>query len=774
MEILDDFNSRATKLYGPSCGANAIKARFDILTKYTMEKLQIMSLNELKEVCQYQKKVRIPYIRALKLLGLDVTSLEIEYELYEEFKVKYIAKFGRNNLQRVYENYYKPILFKFSKESLKNGMNEINEIEFKKWLDVFKKHKKPELILNIFTILNPHESIIQFLKEYIATDEEVEKAIILYKEIFGKSICYRDMAHYINDLTTLKGEKNIDQLDQDEYRKYCISGSNKHLLLECKINILEMYHVSSQIVKQLRTEFQQKQDNFQMITELLKRLNLSSKKLTSLKEIFDVFHCVENILTMNSTQILENFNKISDKCLCYTLLKEILPEKTFAIIDNKISHKYKGIKISEAYLDTNFKIKLMSEIKEKTRVRLNNTSAYSDDAWNKISYNTSKIFKFVEEFVLREYSEVQEIEPLRWFLHVCTLDMVKKVILEYGQSAKADNTRVKNTQEEHHAKKKISNIISFFKRSVNHIIPCAHEVQGLTPSIFTSQIENQRVPADPQIRRTYSDQEIEKMLQIVSDKPVDVLLITLLREIGLRAGAICNLKYKDIVDEFHKPRHHCRVIEKGRKYREFVTGPNLKRIIVTYIHYIEGEDLNNPDLYVFSRAKNFTKPLSTSTLSSHLKTIALNAGVTDVIVHPHAFRHTIVGKLIDGGNSTELVSKFMGHSSTDTTLKFYYVKTVDELARELKNPFQSCIVTPAEMEQEKQDEIYLLNRRLDSALEIIFSMKAELINALENELSVKELVDNINKEIPGMDRLVRKIADSSVDTTTVMSLFSNP
>ncbi len=774
---MNDFNIRAIKSYGPSCGANAIKAKNDIVSKYNIEELQVMTLNELKILCQYQKKVRISHIRALKLLGLNVVPLEIEYEMYEEFKEKYIPQFGRNNLQRVYENYYKPILSKFSKESIQNG---IDKIILEKWLDVFKKHKKPDLTLNIFIILNSHESIIRCIKEYMSNDENVEEALSLYKETFDKSICYRDMSHYINDLNVIKCDKDINELNQDECLKYCVSGANKHLLIEAKINILEMYNVSPSIIKKLREIFEQKQDNLKLMKDLLQRLNLSSKKITSLEDILNVFECdkgLENILTMNSNEILEKFKKVSDKLLCYTVLKDILIDNhsLFDEIDNKISHKYKGIKISEAYLDTEFKIELMKNIKTKNLTRLNNTSAYGDNTLNKIVYNTSKIFKFIEEFTLREYPEnIKEIEPLRWFLYICTLDMVKHVILEYGQTARADNARVKNTQEDHHAKKKISNILSFFKNSVAHIIPCIQEIKGLTPAYFTSQIENQRVPADPQIRRTYSDEEVEKMLSIVSCNPTDVLLITLLREVGLRAGAICNLKYKDIIDEFHKPRHYCKVLEKGHKYREFVTGPNLKLVIVTYIHHIKGEDLNNPDLYVFSRHKSFSKPLSTSTLGSHLKTIALNAGVTDVIVHPHAFRHTIVGKLIDGGNSTELVSKFMGHSSTDTTLKFYYVKTVDELARELKNPFQTCVITPAEIEQEQQDENYLLNRRLDSALEIIFSMKAELINALQNNLSVQELAININREIPGMDRLVRKIADSSVDTTTVMSLFSNP
>eukprot|EP00959_Pyramimonas_sp_CCMP1952_P409072 8572793-Pyramimonas_sp.AAC.1 len=74
-------------------------------------------------------------------------------------------------------------------------------------------------------------------------------------------------------------------------------------------------------------------------------------------------------------------------------------------------------------------------------------------------------------------------------------------------------------------------------------------------------------------------------------------------------------------------------------------------------------------------------------LHEGLKAIAFKANVTDVKMHAHAFRHTIVGKLMHAGNPMELVSKFMGHKSVNITSQHYWVPTTQEIHNKLKNPF---------------------------------------------------------------------------------------
>ncbi|NCN87341.1 MAG: site-specific integrase, partial [Candidatus Pacebacteria bacterium] len=66
--------------------------------------------------------------------------------------------------------------------------------------------------------------------------------------------------------------------------------------------------------------------------------------------------------------------------------------------------------------------------------------------------------------------------------------------------------------------------------------------------------------------------------------------------------------------------------------------------------------------------------MGSSTLNNVLKRIGVKAGVTDVNIQAHTFRHTLVTALKSAGNDMETVSKFMGHNSVDTTINYYWEK----------------------------------------------------------------------------------------------------
>ena len=160
----------------------------------------------------------------------------------------------------------------------------------------------------------------------------------------------------------------------------------------------------------------------------------------------------------------------------------------------------------------------------------------------------------------------------------------------------------------------------------------------------------------------------------------------LLREIGLRASALCHLKYGMLIDETHTPRHVCRVPEKGRTWRSFVTSLPLKQAIKRYAEELRDSSLADKDMY-FLNPTHPDRPLCDGLVRRGLRQIAQAAGVTEVVVHPHAFRHTIVGQLVDAGNPMELVSKYMGHKQVSTTAVNYWVPTIVELQAQMNNPF---------------------------------------------------------------------------------------
>jgi integrase len=339
-----------------------------------------------------------------------------------------------------------------------------------------------------------------------------------------------------------------------------------------------------------------------------------------------------------------------------------------------------------------------------------------------------------------------------------------------------DNTRVKSKNSKHHQARQRITIAIMFLKKLDTICNAHMYIKTIKSSIFLNQIENKSELLDWDKRRVYVDQEIDDMLKM-ADCTKDKLLITVLREIGLRNSAICNLKFKDIIDINRIPKHVCRVKEKGNKIREFVTSDKIKQYIISYIREIEETGIlfdeknkDNMSKYVFSRNKNLNVKMGGSTLNNVLKRIGLKAGVTDVNIQSHTFRHTLVGKLMDAGNNIEVVSKFIGHSSVDTTMNYYWLKNITELANEINNPFTQTMVTEEERREEDNFEIELLNKKIDSCFQIIGFYKNQITEAKNMEELKTSLTDNdiyINK-------VLKYIADSQAgDSQSMRSRWLN-
>ncbi len=135
--------------------------------------------------------------------------------------------------------------------------------------------------------------------------------------------------------------------------------------------------------------------------------------------------------------------------------------------------------------------------------------------------------------------------------------------------------------------------------------------------------------------------------------------------------------------------------------------------------------------------------------------------MSDVNVHPHAFRHTIVGQLIEAGNSMELVSKFMGHSQVATTSQNYWVPTVTELHESLNNPFTGKVQQKAaEIEQTKQ-ELDLVYEKLELALSLLRKQNSIFRTAASNGSSAVEALQHFEMNVPNAEEILRAIVEST-------------
>jgi integrase len=269
--------------------------------------------------------------------------------------------------------------------------------------------------------------------------------------------------------------------------------------------------------------------------------------------------------------------------------------------------------------------------------------------------------------------------------------------------------RVKCHRSAHHALSAACEALHFLKGSLRPRLGCDPDV--LTLARLLRGLENRRALADPTLRRSFNDDEIERLIKVARD-PAEVLMITLLREVGLRSSALCHLKYSMLLTEDHQPRTQCTVPEKGGKLRAFRTSTKMRQDIQamsSFLRSLYPDDLLH-NCFVLNLS-NLSRPLYG--LWEIVRRLARSAGIVGVHVHPHAFRHTLVQRLVQVGNSIEVVSKFMGHSSVQTTASFYFVPTPQQLGETLINPFSEGFQDKQLQRQEHTVNQKLADQKLD-------------------------------------------------------------
>ena len=202
----------------------------------------------------------------------------------------------------------------------------------------------------------------------------------------------------------------------------------------------------------------------------------------------------------------------------------------------------------------------------------------------------------------------------------------------------------------------------------------------------------------------------------------------------------------------------CRVPEKGKTWRSFVTSTPLKQAIARYAKTLRQVVPEDGDVYLFN-PKNLRTPLCAGGFGDTLKSIANAAGVKDVNVHPHAFRHTIVGQLIDAGNPMELVSKFMGHASVSTTAVNYWAPTTLELHEKMNNPFTGQFQPGVQQTSQIKQELELLyNKPLALAK---LHLRGLLRVSAANGVSAVEMERRYEDIVPNEEDLLRAILEST-------------
>lgn len=353
---------------------------------------------------------------------------------------------------------------------------------------------------------------------------------------------------------------------------------------------------------------------------------------------------------------------------------------------------------------------------------------------------------------------------LETFLENVAPPQLLDALKDYARSLKGYGRRSKALSNGHHA----TSTISFALRALRcdgmiQFLGCAQNLSGFSIRKVLQTIENNTIPADPSVRRRFTDEEVGRMMELARDPAQDVML-TILREVAVRATALGQIKYEMLVDENHAPRSLCKVPEKNNKLRCFKASENLTKKIQILTDQLRRTHTDEELVGCFPlHMNNIQVPYSRANIYAFVRNLAKRANVTDVQVHPHAFRHTLVCKLVDAGNSLDIVSKFMGHESTSTTRNKYWTLSTEEIHQRLVDPFMVSFHQDKEKKITIKEAEVLTNQKVLSCIKIIGKYQQILEQCTRENQPAAQVGDRIQQELPHLTSILAIIKDSVQD-----------
>ncbi len=181
----------------------------------------------------------------------------------------------------------------------------------------------------------------------------------------------------------------------------------------------------------------------------------------------------------------------------------------------------------------------------------------------------------------------------------------------------------------------------------------------------------------PRVRRTATEEDVERLRHVAASDPRAQLLIALLTTTGLRAHAVATITIHHLWDrKRNRPTPQFEVIEKNSTPRIIQPCRRLREAVMVFMQSHTGRACRR---FVFDRVGKGRRPLTTAGLRKWMKDLCRRAGIPYVI--PHGFRAYIITHLRSLGVPAEMVCKFVGHKSDQTQNAHYWKEDVEAIAR---------------------------------------------------------------------------------------------
>ncbi|MET3682392.1 integrase/recombinase XerD [Alkalibacillus flavidus] len=201
-------------------------------------------------------------------------------------------------------------------------------------------------------------------------------------------------------------------------------------------------------------------------------------------------------------------------------------------------------------------------------------------------------------------------------------------------------------------------------RSFHQFIVREYQVSH-DPSLHIERPKRER-----QLPKVLSNDEVERLLDIQADKPIDQrnkAMFETLYATGLRISELLSLT----VDDLHLLMGFVRVIGKGGKERIVPLGQHAQQAIQTYVDDGRHKLLKNDSsqaLFLNHRGNTMTRQGFWKVLKKHARDKHIFKEIT-----PHMLRHSFATHLLENGADLRAVQEMLGHADISTTQIYTHV-----------------------------------------------------------------------------------------------------
>lgn len=222
----------------------------------------------------------------------------------------------------------------------------------------------------------------------------------------------------------------------------------------------------------------------------------------------------------------------------------------------------------------------------------------------------------------------------------------------------------------------ISKYLSLFKSSNTH------KVHLGAIKLFYDKIGNQPKKLDnvqypkksnrlPVVLSVY---EVQQMFEVCENTKHKVIL-TLLYALGLRAGELINLQWKDI----DRSRMIINVVDgKGGKDRQVFLPDQIIPLLIDYYREYK------PLIYVLNG--QFKDQYSKTSVLNVVKNTAIKAGIKKN-VYTHLMRHCTFTHMVEQGTDINLIQRIAGHKNVKTTAVYCHIS--HNMISQIKSPIEN-------------------------------------------------------------------------------------